>query len=58
MAEYMSCGVKLGWLIVPKQKQVEIYRQGKDKEVLDNPSSLLGEDVMPNLVVDLSEIWR
>ena len=58
MAEYMSCGVKLAWLIIPKQKQVEIYRQGKDKEVLDNPSSLLGEDVMPNLVVDLSEIWR
>ncbi len=56
MAEYMTCDIKLGWLINPDEKQVEIYRIGQDKEVLDNPSSLSGEDIMPNLVVDLSEI--
>lgn len=57
MAEYMSCGVKLGWLIIPQQQQVEIYRQGKNKEILNNPSSLSGENVMPNLIVDLSDIF-
>ena len=56
MQEYMNNGVKLGWLINPEQKQVEIYRQGKDKQVLDNPSSLQGEDVLPGLVIDLQEI--
>ncbi len=56
MKEYMTCDIKLGWLINPDDGQVEIYRQGKDKEVLNNPSSLSGEDIMPNLVVDLSEI--
>ena len=58
MAEYMSCDLKLGWLINPSEKQVEIYRQGKDKQILDNPSSLSGEDIMPNLVVDLADIWQ
>ena len=56
MKEYMNCGVRLGWLINPDDKQVEIYRLGKDPEILDNPQSLFGEDIMPNLVVDLSEI--
>ena len=56
MVEYMSCGVKLGWLIIPQQKQVEIYRLGQDKQILDNPSSLSGEGIMPNLVVDLADV--
>ncbi len=56
MQEYMNNGVKLGWLINPEQKQVEIYCQGKDKQVLDNPSSLQGEDILPGLVIDLQEI--
>ena len=40
----------------PEDRQVEIYRHSKDTEILDNPQSLSGEDVMPNLIVDLSEI--
>ncbi len=57
MAEYISCGVKLGWLINPDEKQVEIYRLGKDKEVLNNPGSLSGEDILPGLIVDLADIF-
>ncbi len=38
MGEYMDCGVRLGWIINPETKQVEIYRQGKEPELLDNPS--------------------
>ena len=56
MMEYMDCGVKLGWLIHPDEKQVEIYRNGQNKEVLNNPQSLSGEDVLPGLTVDLSSI--
>ena len=57
MSEYIDCGIKLGWLINPDEKQVEIYRHGWDKEILDNPQTLSGEEVMPNLTVDLSEIF-
>ena len=72
MKEYISCGVRLGWLINPDARQVEIYRQGEqypackrrglrslrqNKEILDNPQTLSGENVMPNLVVDLAEIF-
>ena len=56
MNEYMDCGVRLGWLINPQDRQVEIYRQGQDKNILDNPNALLGEDVLPGLIVDLTDI--
>lgn len=56
MSEYMNCGVKFGWLINPDEKEVEIYRLGKDKETLSNSSSLSGEDILPGLTVDLAEI--
>ena len=57
MKEYMRCGVRLGWLINPDEKQIEIYRQGQSKNILKNPQTLLGEDILPDLIVDLSEIF-
>ena len=57
MLEYMNCGVRLGWLINPDEGQVEIYRQKQDKEVLDKPTSLSGEDILPDLSVNLLEIF-
>lgn len=57
MQEYMAAGVKLGWLLNRKTRRVEIYRQGKEVEVLDSPKSLSGEDVLPGFVLDLSIAW-
>ncbi|WP_107666283.1 Uma2 family endonuclease [Cyanothece sp. BG0011] len=57
MKEYLENGTKLGWLINPKAKQVEVYRQGKQVEILDNPTTLSGEDVLPYFVLDLEKIW-
>ena len=57
MREYIDCGVRLGWLINPDERKVEIYRQGRETEVLDNPKTLRGEDVMSGLVVNLEEIF-
>ncbi|NEO81777.1 Uma2 family endonuclease [Moorena sp. SIO4G3] len=56
MQEYMDCGVRLGWLIDPQNQQVTIYRPGQDREVLQSPSSLSGEDVLPGFVLDLAQI--
>ncbi|NET35670.1 MAG: Uma2 family endonuclease [Cyanothece sp. SIO1E1] len=56
MREYMASGVRLGWLINPKGRQVEIYRPGQPVEILDAPNSLSGEDVLPGFLLDLSRI--
>ena len=57
MREYRENGVKLGWLINPEEKQVEIYRLGQDVELLDSPQSLSGEDILPGFVLDLTNIF-
>ncbi len=57
MSEYLNCGVKLGWLINPDEKEVEIYRLGKEKETLSKPSSLSGEDILAGLTIDLADIF-
>lgn len=57
MKEYLENGTKLGWLINPKDKKIEIYRPGKDAEILDNPQILSGENILPNFVFDLQLIW-
>ncbi len=46
MREYIDCGARLGLSIDLQNQRVEIYRQGKDVEVLQSPSELLGEDVL------------
>ena len=58
MQEYLSCGVRLGWLINPDAKVVEIYRQEREKRVLNNPTILNGEDILPNLKVTLDDIFN
>jgi Uma2 family endonuclease len=57
MEEYRSNGVRLGWLINPQQQQVEIYRLGQDVEILQSPTILSGEDVLPGFTLDLSVIF-
>jgi Uma2 family endonuclease len=57
MREYIENGLRLGWLINPKDNQVEIYRAGKEVEILDSPDSLLGEDVLVGFSLDLEIIF-
>ena len=57
MQEYLDNGIKLGWLIEPKTKTVEIYRQGKTVEILNNPQNLSGENILTGFVLDLSNIF-
>jgi Uma2 family endonuclease len=58
MQEYIENGCSLGWLIDPKSRKVEIYRLNNSVEVLNNPESLSGEDILPGFIVDLSNIFE
>jgi Uma2 family endonuclease len=57
MAEYQSNGVRLGLLINPQSKQVEIYRPGQETSILESPRSIDCNDVMPSFILNISEIW-
>ena len=58
LVEYIEQGARLGWLIDPKTKEVEIHRPGRDPEILSRPQSLSGEDVLPGFLFDPAEIFK
>lgn len=57
MQEYINNGLRLGWLINPRTRQVEIYRPNQAVEVLQSPATLSGEEVLPGFVLDLQPIF-
>ncbi|MBE9218652.1 Uma2 family endonuclease [Dolichospermum flos-aquae] len=57
MQEYIDNGVGLGILINRKSRQVEIYRPGKEVEVLESPATVSGEDVLKGFALNLGMIW-
>ncbi|MEZ2318536.1 MAG: Uma2 family endonuclease [Microcoleus sp.] len=56
MKVYIKNGAKLGWLLDRKNRQVEISRPDRNVEIIYSPATLSGEDVLPGLVLDLSDI--
>ncbi|ABD03857.1 Uma2 family endonuclease [Synechococcus sp. JA-2-3B'a(2-13)] len=57
MQEYMDNGCRLGWLLDPKAKRVMIYRQGQAPELVEDPETLSGEDVLPGFTLPIRKIW-
>jgi Uma2 family endonuclease len=57
MQEYLDNGLGLGWLMIPKTRQVKIYRPQQTLEILESPLSLSGESVLVDFVLDLTPIW-
>ena len=57
MQEYMENGAQLGWLIDPLERTVRIYRAGvAEPELLHNPATLDGEDVLPGFTFAVGEL--
>jgi Uma2 family endonuclease len=57
MSEYNRLGVRLGLLVNPQDKQVEIYRLAQDVEILDSPDAIDCSDVMPEFSLRMEKIW-
>ena len=57
MQEYRRLGVRLGLLINPQKQQIEVYRPGRDVEVLESPETIDCGEVMPGFILSMSRIW-
>ncbi|MEM6256109.1 MAG: Uma2 family endonuclease [Cyanobacteria bacterium P01_D01_bin.156] len=55
MKEYLDSGLRLGFLINPQGKTVEIYRAGQTVEVMQFPTTVSGEDVLPGFSLTIEE---
>jgi Uma2 family endonuclease len=57
MQEYMTNGVRLGWLIDRDHRYVEIYRSNQSVEQLKNPEQLSAENVLPGFFLNMNIVW-
>lgn len=57
MEEYIENGVRLGWLIDPLEQKVHIYRANGEVEILNNPETVSGEDILVGFELNVREIW-
>ena len=59
MDAYLANGAQLGWLLLPEERAVEIWRAGAaaNPERRDNATSLDGGELFSGLTLDLGPIW-
>ena len=59
MEQYQANGARLGWLLLPQERAVEIWRGGQQgmAERLENASRVDGSELAEGLELDLEEIW-
>ena len=57
MLEYRDNGVRLGLLINPQDRIVDIYRIDRAIEVIESGNSIDCDDVLPGFSLDLTKIW-
>lgn len=59
MDQYQANGARLGWLLLPEERAVELWRGGQQGmgERLENVSELEGSELADGLVLALEEIW-
>ena len=57
MLEYRDNGVRLGLLINPQDRIVEIYRIDRAIEVIESGNSIDCDNVLPGFSLDLTKIW-
>jgi Uma2 family endonuclease len=55
--EYFHAGVRLVWMVDPRERTVAVYTSINDYEILDEDQVLRGHDVVPGLEIQLAEVF-
>lgn len=57
LTEYLENGASLGWLIDPIERKVYVYRPHSETEILENPASISGENLLKDFSLEMNKIW-
>ncbi len=55
---YLESGVKVVWIVNPRQKTILVYRAGKRPELFNDEQELTGDPELPGFKVAVAEIFR
>ena len=55
--QYLRAGVRIGWIAIPEDRSVSVFRQGRESASLMNGETLSGEDVLPGFSCPVAELF-
>jgi Uma2 family endonuclease len=55
--EYFHAGVRLVWMVDPRERTVAVYTAINDYEILDEAQTLGGGEVLPGLEISLAQVF-
>lgn len=55
--EYFHAGVRLVWMVDPRERSVAVYTTINDYVILDESQILTGHDVLPGLEIRLADVF-
>jgi Uma2 family endonuclease len=58
MQEYLDNGAQLGWLLDPLTRRVHVYRPERPPEIVEAPSTVSADPLLPGFVLDLRKVWE
>jgi Uma2 family endonuclease len=57
MRLWVANGAEVAWLVDPSRKTVEVYRAGREAEVLEGGSAVEGDGPVAGFVLELGRVW-
>jgi Uma2 family endonuclease len=57
MGTWVANGAEVAWLVDPSRKVVEVYRVGREVEVVEGGSAEEGDGPVAGFVLDLGRVW-
>lgn len=57
MQEYVDNGLRLGWLVDPKRKKVEVYQAQQPVKIIDFATVVSGEPVLNKFTLDMMAVF-
>lgn len=55
--EYLRAGVRLVWVIYPRQRQIHRFGPGGFGTAMEDADTLPGDDVLPGFELALQQLW-
>ena len=58
VGEWLAAGTKLVWVVLPRQRQIKVYRSPTDVTILTDKDELDGGAVMPGFRLPVAQVFQ
>jgi Uma2 family endonuclease len=58
VGEWLATGTRLVWVVLPRQRQIKVYRSPTEVTILTDKDELDGADVMPGFRLPVAQLFQ